>query len=131
MKLKTNRGFWKTLLLGMVTFGIYPLIVYSGISSDINIVASPYDGKKTMHYCLLFFIISPITCGIGSLVWSYKINKRMGDELVRRGINYSFGTGNFWLWNILGSCILVGPLVWSAKMIKAMNYLAKDYNING
>ena len=128
--MKTNRNFWLVLLLSGITLGIYPLIVYSGISSDINLVASPYDGKKTMHYCLLAFVITPITCGIGALVWCYNINKRMGDELARRGIDYSFGTKDFWLWNILGSLIFVGPLVWSYKLIKAMNLLAADYNIN-
>ena len=58
-QLKTNKGLLKTILLTLITFGIYPLVVMSAVSNDVNIVASRYDGKKTMHYCLLFFIVAP------------------------------------------------------------------------
>lgn len=36
----------------------------SNISTDINTIASRYDGKKTMHYCLVLFIFSWLTLGI-------------------------------------------------------------------
>ena len=47
---------------------IYGIVVMSSISNDINLIAGRYDGKKTMHYCLLIFIVGPITCGIATLV---------------------------------------------------------------
>ena len=132
MQLKTNRGMLKTILLGILTFGIYPLIVYSGISSDINLIASRYDGKKTMHYCLLFFLVGPITLEIASLVWSHRISARIGNELIRRGIAYKFGAGSFWGWNVLG-CLLfgIGPFIYLHKLCKAMNLLCEDYNARG
>lgn len=130
-KLKTNRGLVKTILLSLITLGIYPLVMYSNISTSINLIASRYDGKKTMHYCLLFFIVAPITCGIASIVWCHKISARIGKELARRGINYSFDAGSFWLWNVLGSLIVVGPFVYLHELCKAMNLLCADYNING
>ncbi len=130
-QLKTNRGLLKFILLTIVTFGIYALVYYSSISSDINVIASRYDGKKTMHYCLLAFVIAPITFGIGGIVWSHKISARIGDELNRRGISYSFGASTFWLWNVLGMLIGVGPLVYVHKLSKAMNLLSEDYNTNG
>ncbi len=129
--LKTNRGLLKTILLSLITFGIYPIVMYSGISTDINLVASRYDGKKTMHYCLLLFIVAPLTLGIGSLVWCHRISNRIGNELIRRGIGYSFGAGTFWGWNVLGALIGVGPLVYVHKLCKAMNLLCADYNQNG
>ena len=131
VQLKTNRGWLKTILLSLITFGIYGLVVYSGISSDINTIASRYDGKKTMHYCLLFFLVGPITCGIGSIVWAHKISARIGAELSRRGISYSFGAGSYWGWNVLGSLIGVGPFIYLHKLCKAMNLLCKDFNVNG
>ena len=45
-QLKTNRSLVKFILLSLVTFGIYALVVMSGVSTDINIVASRYDGKR-------------------------------------------------------------------------------------
>ena len=131
VQLKTNRGLLKTILLSMITFGIYPLIVYSAISNEVNIVASRYDGRKTMHYCLLIFIVAPITFGIGGIVWIHNISNRIGAELKRRGINYSFGASDFWLWNVLGSLIVVGPFVYMHKFFKAVNLMNADYNVNG
>lgn len=131
VQLKTNRGWLKTILLSIITFGIYGLVMYSGISNDINTIASRYDGKKTMHYCLLVFIITPITFGIGAIVWSHKISNRIGKELARRGINYSFGAGTFWGWNVLGALIGVGPFIYLHKLCKAMNLLCADFNEKG
>ena len=131
MQLKTNRGLLKLILLSIITFGIYPIIFYSSISTDINLIASRYDGKKTMHYCLLFFLVAPVTLGIGAIVWCHRISARIGKELSRRGIAYSFGAGSFWGWNVLGSLIAVGPFIYLYKLCKAMNLLSADYNARG
>lgn len=130
-QLKTNRGLIKFILLSIITFGIYALVAMSAMSTDINVIASRYDGKKTMHYCLLFFIFSWLTLGIAPLVWYHRISARMGAELKRRGISYSFGAGSYWGWCILGVAIGVGPLVYFHKFFKAMNLLAADYNTKG
>lgn len=130
-QLKTNKGLLKTILLSIITFGIYGLVVMSTVSNDINVVASRYDGKRTMHYCLLTFIIAPITFGIGAIVWSHKISNRIGAELKRRGIAYGFSAADFWLWNVLGSFIVVGPFVYLHKMFKAVNKMNAHYNENG
>ena len=87
--------------------------------------------KKTMHFCLLFFIVSWLTLGIGVLVWYHKISARIGRELARRNIGYSFGAGSYWGWNVLGTIIIVGPFVYLHKLLKAMNLLSEDFNING
>lgn len=130
-QLKTNRSLLKIILLGIITLGIYPIVVYSSISSDINVIASRYDGRKTMHYCLLFFLVGPITLGIGYLVWFHKISGRIGNELARRNINYKFGSVDFWLWYVIGSIIVVGPFIYIHKICKASNLLAGHYNQNG
>ena len=130
-KLKTNRGLLKFILLSLITFGIYGIVVLSSVSSDINVIASRYDGKKTMHYCLVLFIFAPLTFGIVALVWFHRISARIGNELNRRGIAYSFGAGSYWGWMILGSLIAVGPFVYIHKLLKAMNLLSENYNING
>lgn len=131
-KLKTNRGLIKFILLSAITFGIYGLVVMSVASSDINIIASRYDGKKTTHYCLMAFLFSWLTLGIAPFVWYHKISARMGAELKRRGMNYSFGAGSFWGWYILGSFLFgIGPLVYTHKFLKSMNLLCSHYNYYG
>lgn len=130
-QIHTKRGLLKFILLNIITFGIYSIVFYSSISSDINVIASRYDGKKTMHYCLLLFLVAPITFGIAGIVWCHKISARIGNELSRRGIAYSFGAGTFWGWNVLGSFIAVGPFVYLHKLCTAMNLLCADYNQKG
>ena len=130
-QLKTNRGLLKYILLSLITLGIYPLVIMSCISTDINLIASRYDGKKTMHFCLLAFIFTGLTLGIAPIVWYHRISARIGNELSRRGIAYSFGAGSFWGWNVLGSLIGIGPFVYMHKLLKAMNLLSEHYNVNG
>jgi len=129
--IKVNRGLAKYILLSIITFGIYPLVFMSGISTDINLIASRYDGKKTMHFCLVFFIFSWLTFGIVPIVWYHNLSARIGRELGRRGIGYSFGAGSFWGWNVLGSLIFVGPFIYLHKLCKSMNLLAGSYNVYG
>lgn len=129
-RLKTNRSLLKYILLSIITFGIYAIIVMSNVSSDINIIASRYDGKKTMHYCLMLFIFAGLTLGIAPIVWNHRISGRIGDELLRRRINFRFGAGDFWLWRILGVLIIIGPFIYRHKLLKAMNLLSEDYNMN-
>ena len=122
-QLNTHRGLIKLNLLTIITFGIYPLVFFSGISEDINLIAR--------HYCLMAFIIGPLTLGIGFIVWFHNLSSRMGNELARRGIAYSFGASDYWLWNVLGSLIIIGPFVYLHKLARASVLLAEDYNIRG
>jgi len=131
LQLRTNRGLLKYYLLGLITLWIYPLVVESHISEELNLVASPYDGKRTMHFCLVVFIFSWLTLNIVPIVWFHRTSARMGDELARRGIDYNFGAADFWLWNVLGVLILVGPFVYIHKRMKAMNLINADYNVKG
>ncbi len=131
VKLNTNRSLLKFILLNIVTLGIYGIVILSGISTDINTIASRYDGKKTMHYCLIFFLLTGLTLGIAPLVWFHRLSARIGKELTRRGIAYSFGAGSFWGWNVLGAFIVVGPFIYLYKLLQAMNLLCADYNAKG
>jgi hypothetical protein len=131
IQLPTNRSMLKMVLLGMITLGIYPLIIMSKISDNINSIASKHDSKKTMNFLLLVFIVGPFTLGIGYLVWYHRISDRIGRDLLRRNLAYSLSSGTFWFWNVLGAIIVVGPFVYLHKLCKAMNYLATDYNQKG
>ncbi len=130
-QLKTNRSLLKFILLSIVTLGIYAIVFYSSVSNTINIAASRYDGRKTMHYCLLAFLVGPVTLGIGYLVWHHKIAGRIGNELQRRNIPYQLKSADFWLWSVLGAFIVVGPYIYVHKLATATNKIAEHYNVNG
>lgn len=127
--LKTNRGLIKYILLSLITFNIYGIVALTGVGKDINLIAGKYDGKKTMNYCWIFFLLSGLTFGIAPIVWFHKLSARIGHELNRRGIAYSFGAGTFWGWNLLGLIVAIGPLVYVHKLMKAMNLLSAHYNV--
>lgn len=129
--LKTDRSFIKTVLLSMITFGIYGLIVYGHVTEDVNLVCSKYDGRKSMNYYLLILIIAPLTMGIAVFVWFHNLCERIGNELNRRQIAYDFGAKDFWLWNVLGMFIIVGPFVFAHKFFTAVNKMNENYNLNG
>ena len=130
LKLNTSRGMIKFVLLSLITFGIYGMVTYSSISGEINIVASRYDGRRTNHFLALFFLAG-VTLGIYPFVWWHGISERIGIELKRRNINYEFGAKDFWLWNVLGMLIVIGPFMYIHKLLKAMNYINENYNMYG
>lgn len=131
MQLDSSRSFWKIFFLSLLTFGIYGIIASGQMADDVDRIASRYDGQKQTNFYLMYFVLSWVTCGIYPLIWYHKFSARIGNELDRRGIQMDFGAGTFWLWNTVGVLILVGPIIYTVKLIKAVNALAADYNVRG
>ena len=129
-QLPTRRGLGKMFWLGLLTGGIYNTAVMSRIPEEMNMVASRYDGQRTQQYFWMP-VLASLTFGIYALVWIHKLCNRMGNELKRRNIDYKFSASTFWLWNVLGSLIVVGPFIYTHKMMKAMNLINRDYNEKG
>lgn len=113
--------------LGLLTLGIYPIVIWSRITTELNIVAGRHDGRRTMPFFGMI-LLTPLTLGILPLVWMHNFCCRVGDDLNFRRINYKFGPKTFWLWGILGSLILVGPFIFVHKLMKSMNMLNDDFN---
>ena len=127
--LRTNRSLAKLFFLSLLTFGIYGLVVMCHISEEINQVATPRDGKKTMHFAWIAFLLTGLTLGIAALVWYHKLSNRIGDELAARSIDYSFSSSTFWGWGFFGSLLFgIGPLVYAYKLLEAMNKINASYN---
>lgn len=130
IQLPTGRGLGKMFFLGLLTFGIYPTVIWSRIVTELNIAASRHDGERTVSYfgaCML----APVTLGIYAWVWMHNFCSRIGNELQRRNIDYKFGASTFWLWGVLGSLIIVGPFIFTHKLMKSMNLINADFNVKG
>ena len=50
---------------------------------------------------------------------------------IGRNIAYNFSASDFWLWNVIGSIIVVGPFIYYHKLFKSCNLICKDYNQRG
>lgn len=161
-QLPTRRGLGKMIIFSILTLGIYPMVIWSRLVGEVNMVASRYDGERSMSFFGML-LLSPVTLGIHSLVWMHKLCRRIGTELQRRNINSTFGARDFWLWNVLlgmlasvltgigtglaasgfdvqvvlwilicvGILAMIGPFVFLHKLMKAMNQLNENYNVNG
>lgn len=127
-QLKTSRGLLKYILFSLITLGIYPIVMFSLISDELNTVCK--DNKRTTQYWLLWFL-SMVTLSIPIFIWNHTASNRMGNELKRRGINYSISASTFWGWGFLGAFILIGPFVYVHKFLKASNLLNADFNQKG
>jgi len=128
LQLPTKRGLGKMVFLGILTLGIYPMVIWSRIVTELNLAACRYDGKRTMPYFGML-MLSGITLGIFPLVWMHKFCSRIGAELSRRRLDYEFGAKTFWLWGVLGSLIIVGPFIFVHKLMQSMNRINADFNI--
>lgn len=129
--MKSNYGLLKYILLTVLTLGIYGIYVFAKMGSNLNAIAGMHDGKNTMNYWLLALLIGPLTLGIGYLVWNHKFCARLGIELNRRQIPRNISAATYWLWNVLGILIIVGPLVYVYKLCHAMNDLIDDAKAKG
>ena len=131
-QLKTDRNLWIFLLLSFITLGIYGIVFWTKIGNDINKIASQHDGRKTTHFCLVIFLLTPITFGFALFFWFADLSGRIGMELQHRGYERKIGRETFWTWGVLGSLLFgIGPLVFTHKLLNAMNTLAADYNSRG
>jgi hypothetical protein len=130
IQLPTCRGLGKMFFLSILTLGIYPIVIYSRIVTELNIAASRYDGERTMSFFGML-MVAPLTLMIYPYVWIHGLCRRIGAELQRRGLNYRFSAATFWLWCILGSLIIVGPFVFTHKLMKSMNKINADFNERG
>ncbi len=130
LQLPTNRGLLKCIFLGLITFGIYNFVISVKMSEEINITASRYDGQRTMHYAFVE-LLGALTLFIYPIVWQHKLCNRLGREVIRRGYKYKFGASTMWLWGVLGSLILIGPMIYVHKLMKVSNLINKSYNYYG
>ena len=130
VQLPVGRSWVKMLLLGLITAGIYPTVIWSRIVTELNITASGNDGMRTMPYFAMM-LLSPVTLFIYPFVWMHRFCRRVGAQLRFRNIGYRFSAKDFWLWCVLGSLILAGPLVFVHKLMKSMNFINANYNSCG
>jgi hypothetical protein len=82
-KLTTNRGFWLTLLLSIVTLGIYGLYLIHVFAQETNL-ACREDGKRTQGLVVVI-LLSIITFGIYGIVWECMLISRRCTYLARHG----------------------------------------------
>ena len=139
-----------------------PLVALSFLLAVIGVLTVPTDSElmnmssqdafsfQVWMVVMLGFIIAVLVFVVCSFVWLYRVNKRIGNMLKFRQLDYEFGVKDFWLWYMfvpilfsipaefvsglpsfmLYALSFVGPGVYAFKLIKSMNMLSQDHNMN-
>ena len=127
-KLATKRGFWLTLLLSFVTFGIYYLYLIHAFAKETNIACKD-DNKKTSGL-LVFFLLSLVTIGIYGIVWFYMWINRCNEYLRKNNKPDGLQVSTFLLTVFLLGPLTIGImyLVVFCKMLYLQNAVNRTYN---
>ena len=123
--LKTNRGFIKLFLLSLITLGIYDFFFIHDMAKEANMVDS--KGKK-VGGLLALILLSIITLGIYSFIWNYRVCEKFAASVRAGGSEPKFDGGKWLLWTLVGSFIIVGPLVALVKQIHLWNDANAAFN---
>ena len=113
----SGASFW---LLGYVTFGIYPLVIWGRITKNMNKMARKV-GEKTISSFAVSVLLSCITFGIFGIIWTFKFFG-LASRLNRRA-NAGVSPSNAFVMFIM-SCIPIFSFFWMAGM---NNKLADAY----
>lgn len=126
-KLTTNRGFWLTLLLSIVTFGFYTWYLIHAFSKETNIACKD-DGKNTSGL-IVYILLSIITLGIYSIIWWCMWINRCNQYLVKNGKPEGLQVSTYLLTLFFG-CFTLGImyLVVLCKILYLQNAVNATYN---
>lgn len=123
---RTDRGFWRTFFLSIVTLGIYPLYMVSVVAQTTN-VACRKDGERTWGV-LPFILLSIVTLGIFPLVWHCKVIARWSRYCEANG-EQSVVTRKFYLgWSTFGLLTVVGPFIALARVLRGYAQIGAIFN---
>ncbi len=128
-QLSTNRNVGKFIIFSILTLGIYSIYFFSKVGKDVNVLCDE-DDKNTIHFCVAFFILSPITCGIYMLFWMHSISARIGEVAIRQRTFAKFSESTFWIFGFLLNMFTFGItyFVFIHKLCTVMNELCENYN---
>lgn len=122
----TNRALWRTVLLSIVTVGIYPLYLIELMAECTN-VACLKDGKRTRGL-IPYLFLSVLTLGIFGLVWHAGMIRRWRAYAAEHGETCVVTPKFFVLWVMPGIFCVVGPFIAFARLLRGLNQMCRIFN---
>ena len=122
-----KRELWVTILLNLVTCGIYSLFFVYDLARDSNKMCE--GDKEETPGLAVYILLSIVTCGIYQLYWEYKLGNRLQSNAPRYGLNFIENGTTILMWTLLGSVLCgVGYFIALHIIIKNTNEMAEAYN---
>ncbi|MCI8567702.1 MAG: DUF4234 domain-containing protein [Bacilli bacterium] len=109
-----------TVLLSIVTCGIYGIVWFIGLTDD----ASKASGDRSMSGGTAF-LLTLVTCGLYSIYWNYKMGKLVYEAQTKRNMK---ATDNSVLYLVLG---LFGLGLVNYILIQSALNEISDFDYNG
>ncbi len=109
-----------TVLLSIVTCGIYGIVWFIGLTDD----ASKASGDRSMSGGTAF-LLTLVTCGLYSIYWNYKMGKLVYEAQTKRNMK---ATDNSVLYLVLG---LFGLELVNYILIQSALNEISDFDYNG
>ncbi len=124
--MRTNRRFWRTFLLTIVTFGIYPCYLLEIIAQSTNL-ACRKDEKRTWGF-FPYMLFSIFTLGVFSIVWHCQVIRRFNRYCEENGETCRISKRFYLCWSLIGLLAVVGPLIAMARFLCAFAQICEIYN---
>ncbi len=122
-----ERSFLAYILLSILTFGIYPIVYWTKISNEVNVLCEG-DGKKTMKY-VFAWLLNIVTFGIFGIIWEYQLAKRLQENAARYNLNFSEGGATVAVLDTVGMLFFgLGRTIASFIMTKNFNKIVVAFN---
>lgn len=127
-RLTTNRGFWLTILLSIVTLGFYQWYLIYAFARETNLACKD-DGKKTSGL-VVYILLTIITLGIYGIVWWCMWINRCNGYLARNGKPEGLQMSTYLLTIFLLGWLTLGimHLVVFCKILYLQNAVNQTYN---
>ena len=125
----TKHNFLTTVLLGLVTGGIYTFYVYYKITTDINTMNNKTEPFEINENPTMVIILSILTCGIFAIFWMYKTGDKIHAMGAERGIEIKETGTSYLLFYILGSFLCVIATYYGLYLfLNNYSKVVDDYN---
>lgn len=137
-----NRKYWKMVVFGILTFGIYDILYMWDLVKDLNLVCSRQEAendqneevlsdhkkvKDSPNY-LIVLLLSVCTLSVYGFYWWYKQGERLKTASEKYGLETKEGGRTYLLWKTVGLLIIIGPAYGTYLFIRNLNKAAKAYN---
>ncbi|MCD8347688.1 MAG: DUF4234 domain-containing protein [Lachnospiraceae bacterium] len=130
-KLDSERKFWKYIVFGIITCGIYDLIFWWKMIKDLNTACAPYendDSQRSPNFIVLI-LLTIVTCGIYYFFWLYKQGNRIKRVGTAYGLSIDETGSTYLLWDLVGVLLcMLGPWVCMYYLVTNITKLCKVYN---
>lgn len=118
-----QRNFWMILVLSIVTCGIYGFYYMYTMTRDLNQIL----GEQKIDPALAV-LLTIVTCGIYQFIWYYQYGNYIQNVAQSNDIKVFENGTTYLLWLVLGSFIVVGPLVAQYLFVSNFNKITIAYN---